>query len=67
MSVKFEINRLYILRTMASWSQLTNGDPDFIIAGVGEISFDLNLSALSNFGTIRNKIYMIRKKNLFSF
>ena len=61
MSVQFEINRLYIFRTMASWSWL------FIIAGVGEISFDLNLSALSNFGTIRNKIYMIRKKNLFSF
>ena len=62
MSVKFEINRLYIFRTMASWSWL------FIIAGVGEISFlDLNLSALSNFGTIRNKIYMTRKKNLFSF
>ena len=61
MSVKFEINRMYIFRTMASWSWL------FIIAGVGEISFDLNLSALSNFGTIRNKIYMIRKKNLFSF
>ena len=61
MSVKFEINRLYIFRTMASWSWL------FIIVGVGEISFDLNLSALSNFGTIRNKIYMIRKKNLFSF
>ena len=64
MSVKFEINRLYILRTMASWSQSVWL---FIIAGVGEISFDLNLSALWNFGTIRNKIYMIRKKNLFSF
>ena len=70
-SGKFGINRLYIYWKIASWSAaslLTKRCTDHVhyCRCVGDIYLNLNLSGLSKFRPTHNKIYMPRKKNLFS-
>ena len=71
-SGKFEISRLYIYWTIASWSAaslLTLRCSDHVHYGrcVGDIYLNLNLSGLSKFRPTHKKMYMPRKKNLFTF
>ena len=71
-SGKFEISRLYIYWTIASWSAaslLTQRCSDHVHYGrcVGDIYLNLNLSGLSKFRPTHKKMYMPRKKNIFTF